>query len=208
MMQQGTPEWHHARAGKVTASRIADIMARTKTGVSASRKTYMGQLIAERLTGEPMESKPTAAMQWGTETEPQARTFYEFMRSATVTEIGFVEHPEIEMAGASPDGLVGKDGLIEIKCPNTATHIDMLLSGKVPAKYLKQMQWQMACTGSQWCDFMSFDPRLPVNMQALIICVLRDEEMIADMEKAVKAFLAEMEDKIGQLAKAAMKEAA
>jgi putative phage-type endonuclease len=208
MMQQGTPEWYRARAGKVTASRIADIMARTKTGVSASRKTYMGQLIAERLTGEPMESKPTAAMQWGTETEPQARTFYEFMRSTTVTEIGFVEHPEIEMAGASPDGLVGKDGLIEIKCPNTATHIDMLLSGKVPAKYLKQMQWQMACTGSQWCDFMSFDPRLPVNMQALIICVLRDEEMIADMEKTVKAFLAEMEDKIGQLTIERAREAA
>jgi putative phage-type endonuclease len=191
-MEQRTNEWHEARLGKVTASRIADVMAQTKTGPSASRKNYMAQLLTERLTGKPTESYSNAAMQWGTETEPQARAMYELQTGLEVIETGFTPHPELA-AGASPDGLVGDDGLIEIKCPNTATHIDTLLSGKIDKKYILQMHWQMICEGRQWCDFVSFDPRLPSNMQLFIKRVEFDEVLAAEIVDAVKAFLTELD---------------
>ena len=193
---QGSPEWHQQRLGKVTASRVADVIAKTKTGYSTSRENYMAQLICERLTGTPTEGFTNAAMQWGTETEPKARQAYEAETFTTVVEVAMIAHPSIPNTGASPDGLVGDDGLIEIKCPNTATHIDTLLSQKVPSKYNTQMQWQMACTGRQWCDFVSFDPRLPSHLQLFIKRVNRDDSFIKETESEIALFLAELEQKI------------
>lgn len=196
---QGSEEWHALRCGRVTASRVADVVAKTKSGWGASRANYAAELIAERLTGEPAERFTNAAMQWGTDHEPDARAAYEFFRDAAVVEIGFVDHPSIAMTGASPDGLVGDDGLVEIKCPNTATHLDTLLSQTVPAKYVTQMLWQMACTGRKWCDFVSFDPRLPESMSMFVKRVERDDKRIAELETEVAAFLEEISAKIEQL---------
>lgn len=196
---QGSPEWFAIRVGKVTASRVADVVAKTKTGWSASRANYMAQLIAERLTGDPAETFTNGAMQWGTDTEPQARRAYAFYTDATVTEVGFVRHPTIGNSGASPDGLVGDDGLVEIKCPNTATHLDTLLGQTVPAKYVTQIQWQIACTGRAWCDFVSFDPRLPEAMSLFVQRVPRDDAMIAELEAQVVEFLSELDAKMSAL---------
>ena len=201
MMDQGTEEWFTIRIGKVTASRVADVIAKTKTGYSASRDNYMAQLVCERLTGQKGESFTNAAMQHGTETEPLARAAYEALKDVLVDEVGFVPHPTIEMAGASPDGLVGDDGLIEIKCPNTATHIDTLLSQTVPGKYNTQMQFQMACTGRKWCDFVSFDNRLPEELQLFVKRVPRDDTYIKLMEAEIVQFIAELDDKINKLMK-------
>ena len=198
-MIQGSADWFSARLGKVTASRVADVVARTKSGWGASRANYAAQLIAERLTGTPAEAFTNGAMQWGTEMEPQARAEYAFMRDADVIEVGFVQHPKIFMSGASPDGLVGDDGLVEIKCPNTATHIDTLLSGGVPGKYVTQIQFQLACTGRQWCDFVSFDPRMPDYARLFVQRVDRADKFIADLETDVVDFLAEVEAKAEQL---------
>lgn len=196
---QGSLEWFAARLGKVTASRVSDVIAKTKTGWGASRANYMAELIAERLTGETAASFTNAAMQWGTEKEPDARAAYEFRTDATVDLLGFVQHPKILMSGASPDGLIGKDGLVEIKCPNTATHIDTLLGKTVPAKYATQMQWQMACADRLWCDFVSFDPRMPESMRIFIVRVERDDETIGDLEKLVSDFLVEADRKLSEL---------
>jgi putative phage-type endonuclease len=201
MMDQGTEEWFTIRIGKVTASRVADVIAKTKTGYSATRDNYMAQLICERLTGLKGESFTNAAMQHGTDTEPLARAAYEALQDALVDEVGFVPHPSIEMAGASPDGLVGDDGLLEIKCPNTATHIETLISKVVPGKYNTQMQFQMACTGRQWCDFVSFDNRLPEMFQLFVTRVPRDEVFIRLIESEIVQFLAELDDKINKLMK-------
>ena len=196
---QGTPEWHAARCGRVTASKIADLTAKTKTGWSASRSNYMAQLVAERLTGTVAESYSNAAMQWGSEHEDEAARVYAFESGVAVSPIAFVLHPTIDMAGASPDRLVGTDGLIEIKCPNTATHIETLLGGSIDGKYVKQMQWQMLCTERAWCDFVSYDPRMPVEMQLHVTRVKRDESMIADLERAVIEFLAELDETVAKL---------
>lgn len=192
-MIQGTPEWLAMRAGKVTASRVADVIAKTKSGPSASRANYHAQLVAERLTGTTESGFTNGAMQWGTDCEPMARDAYSFLHDADVTEIAFVPHPTIAMSGASPDGMVGDDGLVEIKCPNTSTHIATLLDGKVPGKYMTQMQWQLACTGRQWCDFASYDPRLPDSMRLFVQRVPRDDVMIAELEAEVRAFLASVD---------------
>ena len=201
MDEQRTAEWFQARLGKVTASRVADVIAKTKTGYSASRENYMAQLVVERLTNTQAESYTNAAMQWGTDQEPFARAAYEIKMGVMVEETGLVDHPNIAMAGASPDGLVGEDGLVEIKCPNTATHIDTLLTQTVPAKYITQMQFQMACTGRQWCDFVSFDPRMPQKAQIFIKRVLRDDSFIKEIESEIKKFLAEVSAKVDQLNK-------
>jgi putative phage-type endonuclease len=198
-MEQRTPEWFAMRAGKVTASRVADVMAKTKSGPSASRANYMAELIVERLTGEPAARFTNAAMEWGTEKEPDAIAAYEFMHDATVSPAGFVLHPDSLETGASPDGFVGDDGLIEVKCPNTATHIETLLSRKVPGKYNAQMQWQMACTGRAWCDFVSYDPRLPAHLSMFVQRVERDEAFIADAWAEVSAFLSELSAKMKEL---------
>jgi putative phage-type endonuclease len=201
MIEQGTDEWFAARIGKVTASRVADVIAKTKTGYSTSRDNYMAQLICERLTGQKGESFTNAAMQWGTETEPLARLSYEVAQNVLVDQVGFVSHPKILMAGASPDGLVGDNGLLEIKCPNTATHIDTLLSETVPGKYNTQMQFQMACTDREWCDFVSFDNRLPTELQLFVKRVPRDNVFIRLIEGEIVQFIAELDDKINKLMK-------
>lgn len=194
-MLQQTPEWFSIRSGRVTASRIADLMAKTKTGYSASRQNYLAQLVAERLTGKPQDSFSNAAMQWGTDTEPFARAAYEVKTSELVTEVGFIHHPNIEMSGASPDGMVGGN-LIEIKCPNTATHIDFLISKVIPTKYELQMLWQMDCTGSEWCDFVSFDPRMPEKHQLRIVKFYRDEERLKEIRDEVTKFLDEVNETV------------
>lgn len=196
---QGSPEWHAMRCGKVTASRVADVIATTKSGPSASRKNYLAELVAERLTGQAADGFTNAAMQWGTDMEPEARAAYSFYADVDVQEVAFVVHPAIEDSGASPDGLVGETGLVELKCPNTATHIETLLNGAVPVKYETQMQWQMACTGRQWCDFVSFDPRLPEDMRLFIKRVERDNARIAELESAVRMFLHEVDETVASL---------
>lgn len=198
-MEQQTTEWFNARLGKVTASRIGDLMAKTKTGYAATRANYMAQLIVERMTNRQTESYSNAAMQWGTETEPLARAAYEMANNVMVDEVGFIEHPTIALAGASPDGLIGEHGLVEIKCPNTSTHIDTLLNSTIDQKYLYQMQWQMACTGRQWCDFVSFDPRMDESLQLKIIPVKRDDALIKTIESEVLKFLLEIAEKIKSL---------
>jgi len=196
---QGSDEWKQLRLGKVTASRVADMVARTKSGYGASRANYAAQLIAERLTGVTAESYVNAAMQHGTDTEPEARNAYCFYSGWDVQEVAFVEHPAIGDAGCSPDGLVGDDGLIEIKCPNTAGHLDTLLGKAVPSRYIDQIQFQLACTGRAWCDFVSYDNRLPENMRMFVRRVMRDDKRIEELETEAVAFLDEINARIIQL---------
>ena len=199
MIEQGSEEWFQQRLGKVTASKIADIVAKTKSGYSTSRANYMAQLVVERLTGVKADSFTNAAMEWGTATEPLARAAYELKNGVMVDEVAMIDHPTIPMSGASPDGLVGEDGMIEIKCPNTATHLETLLSGEADKRYTYQMQWQMACTGRKWNDFVSFDPRMPDNLQLFIKRVERDDELIKELEAEVVKFLAEVDEKVEKL---------
>lgn len=200
MIEQGSPEWHAKRCGKVTASRLSDMLAKTKTGWGASRQNYRAQLVAERLTGIVADSFSNAAMQWGTDTESEARAAYQFFENCKVEMVDFVDHPVICMTGASPDGLVGEHGLVEIKCPNTATHIETLLGGSVPQKYLHQMQWQMACTQRAWCDFVSYDPRMPEDMRLFVRRVHRDETAVLMLASEIAAFLKEIDETVAKLA--------
>jgi len=200
-MDQRTPEWFAARLGKVTASRISDIIGKTQSGYSASRANYMALLICERLTGAAAESYSNAAMQHGTDTEPMALSAYEAAQGVLVQAEGFVTHPSIEQSGASPDGLVGDTGLIEIKCLNTANHLDILLGKKMPTKHRPQVQWQMACTRRHWCDFVSYDPRLPERLQMFVVREVYDPVYVAGLETEVVKFLGEMESKIKELEK-------
>jgi putative phage-type endonuclease len=199
MLEQRSADWFAIRCGRVTASRIADLMAKAKNGYSTSRANYRAQLICERLTGAVEPSYCNPAMQHGIDTEAEAREAYRQHMLCTVEEIAFVEHPKITMAGASPDGLVADDGMVEIKCPISATHIDTLLSGAVADKYLKQMQFQMACTGRTWCDFVSFDNRLPERMRLFVSRIPRDDALIAEIEREVVAFLSEIDETVMQL---------
>ena len=198
-MEQKSPEWFAARLGKATGSRIAEIVAKTKSGDSASRGNYMAQLVIERLTNKQEESYSNEYMDWGNLQEPFARAAYEAATNVLVDEVGMITHPRIEMSGASPDGLVGDDGLVEIKCPKTATHIETLLSKTVPGKYNIQMQWQMACTDRSWCDFVSFDPRMPDGLQMFLKRVHRDDALIKTLENEVIKFLKEVDSKLEQL---------
>ena len=205
-LEQGSAAWFAARMGKVTASRIADVIAKTKSGYSTSRENYCVELALERLTGNRLESFSNDAMKWGTETEPLARAAYEAKTGAIVDEVGMVPHPTIELTGASPDGLIDADGLLEIKCPNSATHAKTLLSKKPDGKYITQMTWQMICTGRKWCDFVSFDPRFPEHLQLFVTRIDRDHEKCAELEIEVVAFLAEVDAMVNKLL--SMKEAA
>jgi putative phage-type endonuclease len=198
-MEQRSDEWRAARLGKATGSRIADIVAKTKSGYSTSRANYGAQLVCERLTGVAAESFVSPAMAWGVEKEPEARRLYEFEHDIEVEKVGFLDHPRIAMSGASPDGLIGDTGLIEVKCPLTATHIDTLIGQSIPGRYVTQMQWQLAVTGRLWCDFVSYEPRLPINLRLFVRRVHRDDRAIAELEREVAAFLAEVEQTIARL---------
>lgn len=199
-MIQGSDEWHLARLGQVTASRVKDVIAKGRGGApSASRKNYLAQLVTERLTGQPTESFSSPAMEYGTQMEAAAAKSYAFMQGVSIKECGYFEHPTIPMAGASPDRVVGDEGLAEFKCPNSSTHIDTLMSGKIAGQYITQMDWQLACTGRQWCDFVSYDARLPVDMQLWVHRHHRDEARIAQLEMAVSAFLREVDETVGAL---------
>ena len=201
--EQGTENWFADRLGKVTASRLADVLAKTKTGYSASRTNYMTQLVLERITQTRAESFSNAAMAWGTEQEPFARAAYEAQTGQMVEEVGFIPHPDIEAAGASPDGLVG-DGMVEIKCPSSSTALECWLThsqggNPVDAKYYAQMQWQMRCADRPWCDYVVFDPRMPAKAQLFICRVERNEDWLKIAEDEVLKFLAEVDAKVKSL---------
>lgn len=196
---QGSTEWHAARLGKLTASRFADAIAKTRTGWGASRANYMAELIAERLTGVPAETYTNSIMQRGRDLEPEARAAYCFHADVDVVEVGFIAHPTIAESGASPDGLVGGDGLVEFKCPNTSTHLDTLLGTPIAEKYIVQAMWQMACAQRQWCDWCSYDPRLPEAMRLYVYRIARDDELIASLEADARTFLADLDDKVKRL---------
>lgn len=199
MIEQGTDEWLLQRCGKVTASRIAELTARTKSGWGASRANYMAELIAERLTGKPTEKYVNAAMEHGTRTEPEARNVYGFMYGLDVQQVGFIEHPRIAMSGASPDGLLGDFGLIEIKAPQIAKHLDTLLNETVDDRYVKQVSWQLAVTGRAFCDFVSYCPSLPVEMRMWVHRIERDDKLITELEEQVQEFLHELDAKVQAL---------
>ena len=196
---QGTDAWRAARAGSLGASQIHEALAKTKNGWGASRENIKARLVAERLTGAPQDSFTNDAMRWGTDNEPAAREVYSFVQGVSVIEVGLRKHPTIEGSHASPDGIVGDDGLVEIKCPNTATHIATLTGTPIADKYVKQMQWQMRIYDRRWCDFVSYDPRMPTEMQLFVQRVERDDALIAEMEAAVSDFLAEVAATVDQL---------
>lgn len=196
---QGTEEWRLARCGSLGASRVAEALAKTKTGWGASRANVMADLVVERLTGVPVEGFINDAMRWGTEYEPVARREYEERNLCPVAEIGLVRHPTIVGTHASPDGLIEGDGLLEIKCPQAQAHIETLLSRGVPSKYETQIQWQLACTGRAWCDFVSFHPKMPEQMSMFVARMHRDDDRIEDLEQQVAHFLKEVDIKVADL---------
>jgi len=202
---QGTELWFKQRLGKVTASRMGDMTAKTKAGYGASRANYKAEKLIERLTGAQQDTYKSPSMQWGNDQEPYAREAYSFYTNNEVVETGFVVHPLIENAGASPDGLIGDDGMLEIKCPNTSTMLEYLETEKIPANYMKQIQWQLACCDRHWCDFAAYDPRLPEEMRLLVIRVERNNDMIAELEQETLKFLAELDETEALLRKKYMK---
>lgn len=194
MNVQGSEAWKKERAGHCTASRFKDVLAKIKTGEAAVRRNYRVQLVTERLIGAPIANGFTSkAMEWGTQTEPLARMAYEAHTSEPVLETGFLLHPSLDWCGASPDGLVGSDGLIEIKCPEPHTHMEWLLDAVIPSEHIAQVQGQLWITGRKWCDFVSFDPRFPENLRLLVVRVGRNESYIAELERQVKLFLDEVD---------------
>jgi len=197
-IEQGTDAWKMLRLGKVTASRIKDIVATTKSGYSTSRDKYMTQLLLERITNTVAESYSNDAMAWGTEQEPYARANYESKMGVLVDQVAFVDHPTIPMSGASPDGLVNDDGLVELKAPMSHTHLESLLGG-IDNQYLTQVQWQMAVTNRSWTDLCSYDPRFPEHLRLIVKRINRDDAYIANLEKEVVKFLAELDDKVNKL---------
>lgn len=200
-VEQGTAEWLQMRVGCVSASRVADVLAKLKTkdAEAKTRQDYKSALVCERLTGRPSDNYVSPAMEWGIENECLAKAAYEVETGNDVEPAGLAMHESIKWLVASPDGLVAHDGLIECKCPNTTTHINYILSGVVPAEYQAQMLCQMACTGRQWCDFVSYDPRLPKRLQLFVRRFPRDDQRIAEMEAEVVKFLAEVEELMASL---------
>lgn len=201
-MEQRSVEWRLARAGFVTASRIADVCRKPRKGQaeSTSRKAYMAQIVSERLTGKPIEQQfESWDTRRGTNLEPMARAEYEIRTGSAVRSVGFVEHPSIFFAGASPDGLVGDEGMAQIKCPRTHVHLDYILAGIVPAEYRPQMYFEMACTGRQWSDFVSYESNLPDHLQLFVVRLQRDEAELQNIEEEVRRFLSDVEEIMSKL---------
>lgn len=192
---QGSEEWQLDRIGKATASRFNDILAFTRNGFGAARKNYAAELVAEILTGVRSDNYKSKSMEWGTETEPVARLQYQLVTGNEVEETGFWSHDTLP-AGASPDGLVNHDGILEIKCPNTATHIETLTTQQIPKQYIPQVQGQLWITEKLWCDFVSYDPRLPENAQLVVIRVSRDEQYILELQEKVEEFMLDVQKQV------------
>ena len=178
---------------------MADVMAKIKTGEAAARRNYRAELICELLTGKPTESYCSPDMQRGIEMEPLARAAYEIKHNVMVEQAGFIVHPTVPRSGCSPDGLIGEDGLTEIKCPKAATHLDYVLDGVAPAQYQTQMLWQMACTGRKYCDFVSYHPEFPEELQLFVVRFHRDDKRIAELEDAVTQFNREIDEVLVRL---------
>lgn len=190
-IEQRSEDWFAARCGSLGASQIADAISKTKDGKPGSTSQNLrAKLVVERLTGIQEDGFKNAAMQWGIDNEDGARLAYEALTGDFVTQCGLYRHPFIEGTHASPDGLVGDFGLVEIKCPNSGTHIETVKTAKIATKYIYQMQWQMRCADRQWCDFVSYDPRMPEGLQLWVKRVERDDAKIAELEEGVSAFLA------------------
>lgn len=198
-MEQYSAEWWAARIGKVTASGVVGICKGAKGKYLATRKNYMADKIIEILTGAAPEGFTSTAMQWGTDTEPLARAVYEGETGNMVKEVGFIDHPTIDRLGASPDGIVSADINLEIKCPNTATHIEFLLKPVIDRKYIYQMNCQMMCTGATVCHFVSYDPRLPENLAYKMVVVHRDMAICGEIENETGLFLKELDATIKAL---------
>lgn len=193
-VEQGSDEWRKARLGCVTASRVADLLLKTKAGkYSAKRNDYLVELVCERLTGEDIPVFENFEMRWGLEKEPDAADLYGFTRDVEPMKVGLVKHPEIERALASPDRLIGDEGMIEIKCPKSTTHVNYMMTEEVPPEYQLQVFWQLACTGRSWCDFVSFDPRMPGNAQLFVKRITMSPDERAAIEADIVAFLHEVE---------------
>lgn len=191
---QGSAAWLQGRLGKITASRMEDVIKRLKSGAeSAARRDYKLDLIAERLSGRSEDHYVSPEMEWGIDNEQYARAAYEIGCDVMVDQVGFVLHPTMNFSGGSPDGIVGKDGLIEIKCGKTTTHLKWMQAGIVPEEHQAQIQWNLCCTGRQWADFISFDPRLPEGLRIFVVRMLRDDKRIAEMEEEVVRFNDEIE---------------
>lgn len=198
-MEQRTDEWFKARLGKVTASKISDVLAKIRTGEAAVRRNYKMQLATERLTGQKTDSYINQAMQDGIDREDTAREIFEIVRDIKVEQVGFIDHPTIKMAGASPDGLLPDNGVLEIKCPVETTHTTNLLERKLPSRYVSQVQWQMACTGAEYANFVSYNPNFEPKLQLIYLDVERDDEYIEMLEEEVSTFLTEVDDIINIL---------
>lgn len=201
-MDQRSPEWFAARLGRATASRFGSILSTIKSGEAADRRNYRADLVCERLTGRSDAGYTNAAMQWGTEQEPFARIAYIAKTGLMVDEVGFLAHPSL-MAGASPDGLIGDEGGLEIKCPNKATHLATLKAQKMPPEHMPQVQGCMWISGRKWWDFVSYHPEFPDALQLFIQRIHRDDAYIRDLEDKVTAFLAEVDAEVEQLSKLA-----
>lgn len=198
-IKQGSQAWFAERVGHCTASRAADVLAKIKTGEAATRRKYRIQLVTERLTGAPVTGYQNAAMLWGTQTEPEARMALEAATGVIVQEVGFIKHPTIPWVGGSPDGTIGDDGLLEIKCPESTTHLEWLEQNRVPPEHIPQLQFQLWVTGRKFVDFVSYDPRFPDGLQLFVVRVPRDDAYIKTLETEVMDFLAVAEEMVQRL---------
>lgn len=190
----GTAEWVKARIGIVTASRLGDVMAKRKDKQEAApRRNYMRELVAERMTGFAIDHYVSPAMQWGLDYENEGKEYYEALSGNLIEPAGFILHRSIADFGATPDGFLSPDGVFEMKAPTTSTHLDWIIDGKVPPEYKPQMLGEMMCTGRQWCDFSSYDPRMPENKRLFVRRYEPTAAEFAEIEDAVRAFLLDLD---------------